>query len=98
MILFNHRHMRDRRGTTVADLLVAATLLAVLVTTMMTITVRSGRMRQQTRQQQLAMDELANQLERLLSLDSEARLFKLDELTLPDHLNATKRVPGSWSV
>ncbi len=87
----SHRH-RHRRGTTVADLLVAATLLAAMVTTMMTLTVRSGRLRQETRHQQLALDELSNQLERLLSLDAKDRESEMASLVLPEHILAV--LPG----
>ncbi len=84
---------RHRRGTTVADLLVAATLLATMVTTMMTLTVRSGRLRQETRHQQLALDELSNQLERLLSLDAKDRESEMASLNLPEHITAI--LPGA---
>ena len=87
-----HPH-RYRRGTTVADLLVAATLLGAMVTTMMTLTIRSGRLRQETRHQQLALDELSNQLERLLSLDAKDRESEMASLFLPEHIIAT--LPGA---
>ncbi len=83
---------RYRRGTTVVDLLVAATLLATMITTVMTLTVRGGRLRQQTRQHQLALDELANQLQRLLSLDDDARAASLRELEPSPHLQSS--LPG----
>ncbi len=83
---------RRRRGTTVADLLVAATLLAAMMTTVMTITLRSGRLRQQTRQHQLALDELSNQLERILSLDATARDDAIRDLKPSEHL--VNSLPG----
>jgi hypothetical protein len=89
---FNPKPHR-RRGTTVADLLVAATLLAVMMTTVMTMTVRTGRLRQQTRQQQLALDELSNQLERLISLDADDRKRELASLALSEHL--VSLLPGA---
>lgn len=83
---------RHRRGTTVADLLVAATLLAAMTTSVMTITVHSGRLRQQTREQQLALDELSNHLERLLSLDRAELEAALSDLKPSPHLVAS--LPG----
>ncbi len=79
----------SRHGGTIADLLVAATLLGMLITTLMTLTVQSGRLRQQTRQQQLALDELTNQLQRLLTLDEDKRTSSLEKLESSEEIKSS---------
>ncbi len=85
----NRYGRRRRHGGTIADLLVAATLLGMLITTLMTLTVQSGRLRQQTRQQQLALDELTNQLQRLLALDEDKRTSSLENLESSEEIKST---------
>ncbi len=62
-----------RCGFTITELIVAASLLVVVTSVVASLTVRSGRLWQDSRHYRLAIDELSNQLERLTSLD-EARL------------------------
>ena len=72
---------RCRRGTTLLELLVAATLLVSVMSVVAPLAVRSGRLWQDSRHYQLALDELSNQLERLTSLDAAALEAALAELT-----------------
>ncbi|WP_442505188.1 hypothetical protein SH528x_003965 [Novipirellula sp. SH528] len=70
----NHRtpqHRKRRRGATLFELMVAATLLVSGVGVAAPLTVRSGRLWQQTRHQQMALDELTNQMETLIDLPIE---------------------------
>jgi len=66
------------------DLIVAAILTMALIGTLTTCTIRSSRLMMETRHQQLALDELSNQLERLLSLNEKERRKALSELVPSD--------------
>jgi prepilin-type N-terminal cleavage/methylation domain-containing protein len=76
----------ERNGFTLTELVVAASLLVGVMTVVAPLTVRSGRMWQDTRHQQLAMDELSNQLERLTSLDPRGRAAALTQLAPSEFL------------
>ena len=70
------RHgIRDRAGTTMAEVLVAAVLLVTLFSVAATTVVQTTGIWRQISQSELAMDELANQIERLLAVSDQ----KLDE-------------------
>jgi hypothetical protein len=62
-----------RRGATIAELLVAATILTAGITFIAQGTVQAKRLMQDMRFHQLALDELTNQLERLTALSSVER-------------------------
>lgn len=62
------------------DLVVAAVLTTTLIGTLTTSTVRSMRLMKDTRDQQLALEELSNQLERLMALDEVTRTEEINAL------------------
>jgi len=62
---------KRRNALMVTELIVAATLLVVIVTVVGSLTVRCGRLWQDTRHYRLAIDELSNHLERLTTLDED---------------------------
>jgi hypothetical protein len=91
------RGQRSRAGMTVSELLVSATLLLSLIAVIAPITVRAGRIWQESRTYQFALEELTNELEHLTSLSPEERQTALEQwqptpsvsLRLPDaKLNA----------
>ncbi len=86
-------HQRSRRsGLTVVELLVSATLLIALISVVVPLSVRVGRLWQEARTYRLALNELNNQLEDLTVLSDSARTqaladWKPDEslsIALPD--------------
>jgi len=70
-----------RDGFTITELIVAATLLVVIMSVVASLTVRSGRLWQDSRHFPLAVDELSNQLERLTSLDEASRAEAITKLS-----------------
>ena len=86
----NHKR---RRGLTVTEVVVAATLVVSLIGLFAPMSVRIGRVWQSTRQYRLAFNELANQMERLTSLsptDCQAALPSLTPST-----RVSESLPGS---
>ena len=77
-----------RSGSTVAEVMVAAVLLATMVSFAATVIVRSGRIWKQTRHAQLCMDELSNQWERLISLNDARRADAIASLAPSDELKS----------
>lgn len=75
------RRRASKRGTTVPELVVAATLLVSAIGAVTPLAVSAGRLGRDTRVYRLAVDELANQLARLSALDEEERAAVLHELT-----------------
>ena len=71
-----------RRGYTMTDLVVAATLLVGIMSLVAPLAVRSGRLWQDSRHYRLALDELSNQLERLTNLDEGERDAALAKLSV----------------
>jgi hypothetical protein len=57
------------------------------------LTVRSGRLWQESRRQQLVIEELSNQLEWLIHLSPAQRASALTNLTVPEYLQ--KAIPGA---
>lgn len=74
------RRISMRGGSTVTEIFVSATLLLAMIGIVVPFAIRTGRLRQETRQHLVAMDELSNQLEYLTSLDREPRLEALKAL------------------
>jgi len=73
------------RGFTVLEVVVAAVLVLALLSVTAPLIIQTGRMWQQTRHHQLAVDELAGQLDRLVSLPADRRDAALGSLTVdPD--------------
>lgn len=64
------------------ELIVAATLLITGLSLLGTVAFRTGKLWQDTRHYQLAMNELTNQLERLTSFDESEIDEQLGELTV----------------
>ena len=64
----NQRNCKLRRGLTLTEVVVAATLVVSMIGLVVPLTVRIGRVWQSTRQYRLAFNELANQMELLTSL------------------------------
>ena len=73
---------RKQRGFTLTELLVAASLLLVILSVVGQLTIRNGRVQQQTRRQHVALNELSNQLDRLTML-AEPRLTEALESLAP---------------
>lgn len=71
----------DARGFVLTEVLVAAIVLVAVVSVVTQLAVRSGRLRLDTRHHQVALEELSNQLDRLLALDEPARTTALENLT-----------------
>jgi hypothetical protein len=71
-----------RCGSAVIELIVAATLLITGLSLLGTVAFRTGKLWQDTRHRQLALDELTNQLERLTSFEESQIDELLEELTL----------------
>ena len=65
----NQRRTHSRRGLTITEVVVAATLVVSMIGLVAPLTVRIGRVWQSTRQYRLAFHELANQMEFLSSLE-----------------------------
>ncbi len=76
----NQKKSKLRRGLSLTEVVVAATLVLSMIGLLTPLTVRVGRVWQNTRQYRLASNELANQMEMLTSLDKancEAALLNL---------------------
>lgn len=74
-------HAKSRRsGTTLAEMLVAATLLITGLTLISKGFVQTQRIWQETRHHQLALDELANQIDRLTAIPATERAASLASL------------------
>ncbi len=69
-----------RPGFTLIELTVAATLVIAGLTVLGSMTVATGRMWQQTRQERVASEELSNQLERLMALTPAERSAAISDL------------------
>lgn len=80
MIPLHAKLSKRRNGLMVTELIVAATLLVVIVTVVGSLTVRCGRLWQDTRHYRLALDELSNHLEQLTTLDEDDLEVAIAEL------------------
>jgi hypothetical protein len=83
--------MKSHPGVTLVELIVAATLVVSGLTVIGRLSVSTGRMWQQTRFEQFALEELSNQLEHLLALPAEQRDVALSQI-VPSDL-AISRLP-----
>lgn len=88
-----NRQIIRRVGFTVTELIVAATLLVVVMSVVTPLTVRSNRLWQDSRHHRLAMDELSNQLERLVGLRASNLATAVEQLALAPHIQATLPSP-----
>jgi len=80
-VLNNYKKHHDRSGFTATEMLVAATLLVSAIAVVSPLTVKTGRLWQDTRHYRLALDELSNQLEQLTLLQADELEAALEELT-----------------
>ena len=78
--------LKNRTGTTMTELVVAATLMVSALGIVAPLTVRSGRMWQESRQHELVLEELTNEFERLASLSPQQRELEMAELEPSEHL------------
>lgn len=67
-------------------MVVAATLMVSTMAIVAPLTVRAGRLWQDVRHRQLAIDALSNELERLTSMTEEQRTQEIGQLAPPAHL------------
>lgn len=77
---------RSRSGFTSTELVVASSLMVATMAIVGPLAFRTSRLWQDTRHQQLAMEELSSELERLTALDSETRRQQIDSLTPSESL------------
>jgi hypothetical protein len=73
---------RSRAGTTLIETVVACTLLASVMLTIVPAVVRCGRLRQQSHYHRLALGELTNQMELLTALPQDQLPELMDDLQL----------------
>jgi hypothetical protein len=69
-----------RRGLLMTELIVAAVLLVTALSFLVTLSFRTGKLRQDSRHYTLAVNELTNQLERLTMLAESAIDVQLADL------------------
>lgn len=70
------------------EVIVAAGLLVAAFSVTTPLVVKNGRIWHQTRHQQLAMDELSNQMDRLLVASDEERAGSLKQLVVSEQVAA----------
>lgn len=90
MVLKKHK---SRRGVSITEVLIAATLVVSTIGLFAPMSVRIGRVWQSTRQYRLAFNELANQMELLTSLGVARCEAALPSLTLSSKI--ADALPGS---
>jgi len=84
-----HFHnIAKRRGFTMTELVVAATLLTTMMSVVAPLAVRSSRLWQDSRYYRLALEELTNQWEHLASLDEADRPAAIADLTPSTQISA----------
>ncbi len=81
-----------RRGTTATEVLVSATLLLGMIGAVVPTTVRTGKIWRDTRQYQLATNELSNQFELLSNLPVDQRTEAIEQLQVAEHVAGS--LPG----
>lgn len=69
-----------RFGFTSTELVVASSLLVAVMAVIGPLTVRNARMLQDARHQQIALEELSSEMERLTALQGNARMQAIDDL------------------
>lgn len=85
--------MKKRSGLSLIELIAAATLVISGLTMIGKLSVASGRVWQQTRHEQVALEELSNQLERLIALPPQQRAEAI--LQLAPSAFAADKLPGA---
>lgn len=93
----SHHQSNSRRtphvGFLLTEVLVAAIVLAAVISVVSGLAVRSGRLRLDTRHYQVALEELTNQLDRLQALEEADRAAALERLTPSEHAQAVLASP-----
>ena len=87
------RNFRSRRGLSITEVVVAATLVVSMIGIVVPVTVRIGRVWQSTRQYRLACNELSNQMELLTSISETQCEAELSHLKTSDML--AEALPGA---
>ena len=87
------RKFRSRRGLSITEVVVAATLVVSMIGIVVPLAVRIGRVWQSTRQYRLAYNELSNQMELLTSIGESQCAAELSQLKISDKL--TDALPGA---
>lgn len=82
-----------RRGVSVVETLAALSLLSVVMASTMPLFVRHGRLLAESRQERIAIEELANQAARLVAVPADRRAAALEALA-PSAV-AARRLPGA---
>lgn len=82
----------DRRGFTLLEVVVSISLTVVMIGIVTPMVVRSMRLWKDTQRYQLATDELAIQLDRLISLPPDERSEAIEQLSVNDAIAA--QFPG----
>ena len=80
----SHNRSTTRAGTTLAEVLVALSILLTLFTVSTVAVVRIARIWRQTSHHELAMDELSNQMERLLATPEDEVTAAIENLKISD--------------
>ena len=86
-------HRRRRRGLSSVEAVVAFALLASVTTVSAQLFVAHGRLLKSQRNYRLALDELSNQLERLVALPPAELSSAVDQLAVSP--SALERLPGA---
>ena len=76
------------RGLAITELVVAATLLITAISLVVTVSFRTGRVWQDSRHYQLAVEQVHNELERLTAFDASKIDAELTRLTVSDQIQA----------
>ena len=82
-----------RRGMTIFETIVAFTLLSTVLSVVLPMTIRHGRLLVEQRNYRVALDELTNQFERLTALPVDELPAALESLQLSEL--ATKKLPSA---
>lgn len=80
-LMNRHRQRRTREAFTSVEVTVASTLLVVIMSTIGPLAIRTTRIWQDSRHQQLALEELTGQIERLIALSPSDRTEAMQTLT-----------------
>jgi type II secretory pathway pseudopilin PulG len=93
MPLASHAAVTMRSGFSTVETMAAIALLAVVMASTMPVFVRHGRLLAESRQERIAIEELANQAARLVALPVDRRGAAL--ATLAPSAVAARRLPGA---
>ena len=74
-------HQNRRSGFTSTELVVACSLLVAATSAIATLAVKTTRLWQDSRHQQIAIEELSSELDRLIALDPTTRIVAMQNVT-----------------